>query len=246
MAATTQTKRSYGLVASVNVKGERYFVMIKQRNSYNFIHLMFGKWIGCDDTEDELKKLLAETTSHERKQILDNSITFDQIWEDLWIDLKSRIARCNYHKGKRDFEMHRKTYQRILQENSFPAWNIPLSFPKGRMDNRYDNKNPVNTALREFKEETKLDLQDSIHMVDRSMQYKEKSSWGNTTWESIYFHVDVKMDKLPVVNVQDFSKGRSHVRNTVSAEVDTVHFLKFDEAIAQTTPERIVILEKFK
>lgn len=237
--ATTQTRHSYGLVTVINVDGVQHVVMIKQRSSYNFIYIMFKKW----KTKEELKELLRETTDHEREQILNNSVTFTKIWEDLWIDMNSRIARHNRMKGEVDFKEYRELYQTILRENNFPSWDIPLSFPKGRMDNRVDAKNPLNTAIREFNEETRLELHPRI---DETMKCTETSSWGLTTWVCTYYLAKVNMSKLPSVSVQNFSMGtrRPHVRNAVSTEVESVHFLTLEDAIAQATPERADILRK--
>jgi 8-oxo-dGTP pyrophosphatase MutT (NUDIX family) len=193
---------SHGVVAWTRdaVTGERLYVMIRPRSSYNFLFVIFGRY----DSDDDLPELIAEMTPHEQEQLADeDKWSFEEVWRDTWAGpggttrmVASRVIRQKFHAK-------RPLYAQIVRDLRRPSasasasdsasasasaspvadFSIPLAFPKGRADFSCDGGNSTKTALREFREETTLP---NDILFEPGVQAEEDTEWHGRRWRAIY------------------------------------------------------------
>lgn len=123
-------------------------ILVKKKYTYAFSDIIFSKY-----TQDELPGLIKKITLNEKRKIL--SLDFYKCWETIWT--------YNVSTNKYDYnELHNKFNEMIsnpenidLLRNEKKHGEIKWEFPKGRFE---CNEYPLICALREFHEETGLDL----------------------------------------------------------------------------------------
>lgn len=154
-------------------------LMIRRKHSLNYIEFIRGKYNLNETCIDNLFKLMS---IDENKKIRTN--TFDELWNEIWIKTaKSKIYQKEYNLSKNKFNK--------LKENNFfdleitTTYNEPeWGFPKGRKNT---NEKNLNCALREFSEETNIDI-NNIHLLER-LNYLEEEYNGtdHVKYKHVYY-----------------------------------------------------------
>lgn len=146
-------------------------LMIRGKHSYNYIEFLMGKY-DLNNVEYILS-LLSEITENE-KRILLSGTPFLQLWKKLWnISPSSEISNyvTEYDNAKNKYEQIVTGYQSRLNgkniyvrlhsllDTTFQHMREPIwGFPKGKRNSREESD--INCALREFHEETNIELAD--------------------------------------------------------------------------------------
>lgn len=146
------TKYSYGI--ALFTKKEKKLLLVRRRFSYGFTDFLCGKY---DDSN--IQELINEMTIDEKLMILNNDYTnICKVTEGFVGERNSGIyytfSRNHFDKTKGIFDRTRERengkYLKRLINNSKNS-DLPWSIPKGRMN---PGEKPLNTAMREFYEET--------------------------------------------------------------------------------------------
>ena len=184
-------KRSYGVICLRKCNNITQILLIKKSITYNFCDFVLGNYKKFND--GYLMKLFDGMTYHEKIDIL--SLKFTSLWYRIYHSIpdslvNDKLARIYtvYLKKKKLFEnvflrdggvrLKRLIYQ---STNCDTRWE----FPKGRKeDNSFEQG--LNTALREFKEETSIDL-DRIKIELELGTYIETYIDAGTTFQNIYY-----------------------------------------------------------
>lgn len=141
---------SYGIMGFKMIKGKLKTLMIRRRDTIGFIDFIRGRYDQTTDSfHQNINILFGEMTVDEKKRIIDYS--FDELWEQTWINKNSRIYKNEYFSAKRKYE--RIDAVNIAKDTlEFTNWKTPeFGIPKGRMNSA---EHPLDCAIREFSEET--------------------------------------------------------------------------------------------
>jgi ADP-ribose pyrophosphatase YjhB (NUDIX family) len=166
-----------------NYHNEIKILMIRRKHSLNYIEFIRGKYFTNKDSISSLLKLM---TINENIKIRTKS--FDELWEEIWIKTaKNKIFQKEYSISKSKFnKLKEYNFFNLFDNNeSVSSYNDPeWGFPKGR---RNPNEKNFNCALREFNEETNIDV-NNIHLLER-LNYLEEEYNGtdNVKYKHIYY-----------------------------------------------------------
>jgi ADP-ribose pyrophosphatase YjhB (NUDIX family) len=158
-------------------------LMIRRKHSLNFIEFIRGKY---QNNKNSVMNLLELMTIDENIKIRTKS--FDELWDELWIKTaRNKIYQKEYNISKNKFYKLKDSNffdlfdsKEYISKYTDPEWG----FPKGR---RNPNEKNINCALREFSEETNIDIND-IHLLER-IDYLEEEYNGTdyVKYKHIYY-----------------------------------------------------------
>ena len=166
------------------------FLMIQRRNTYGFVEIIRGKYKLNDSAY--IRSIISETTIQEQEDLLLKD--FDTLWREMW-----GIENKNY---KHDFEISKEKFNKLLQgvedhitrqkytlaqlisENRTHWQTAEWGFPKGK-PNTYES--PIDTAQREFVEETGLEC-DDFNIIQNIHPFQEMFyGTNNIQYKHIYY-----------------------------------------------------------
>lgn len=172
------------------------FLLIQRRHSIGFMDFIRGKY--KIDNVDQINSLFQYM--HESEIELLKIKTFEELWKEIWNNDNNRIdnlkkdytiALEKFNKLKNgingiDVELNLNFYiENIKPLYSFLEWG----FPKGRKDK---NETPLECALREFSEETNINL-DSINVINELEPIEENLIGTNgVKYRHIYYVAEIK------------------------------------------------------
>jgi hypothetical protein len=222
---------SYGLIAFTVKNDQIKFLLYKRRDTFEYIDFIRGAW----NTKDEALFMVSSMKEKERQRLLNH--TFDELWDDLWVDHTIRIYKDGYERSKEKFEiiqpMIKELCNNICVDISIESlWG----FPKGKK--KYRTENVKYCAIREFCEETKIN---SAHVVivDGLDSCGEKFTGTNgKIYMSHYF-----VAQLPIEFMPSHSPTPQCIRNdTLSEEASKIGWFTFENACAKLNSRREKIL----
>jgi len=231
---------SYGIILFVMVsefpgaEPTPKFLIYQRRDSYEYMDFLRGLWT----TESRIFELFSRMSEEERIRIQD--YTFDELWDDLWIEHEINIYRDGYDKAKSKFDSIKdKIPQFISAKSNFKiAQEPPWGFPKGKK-NLNHHETDIECALREFTEETGLPLQNI--QVWKTKPYSEHF-WGNNNKAySTYYYLAETEKPLEFTR-----RATPHcIRpDTLSEEARDAKWVDFDEACSKLDHRRQAILKR--
>jgi ADP-ribose pyrophosphatase YjhB (NUDIX family) len=141
--------------------------MIRRKHSLNFIEFIRGKY---QNNKESITNLFMLMTINENNKI--RTKTFDELWNEIWIHTaKNKIYQKEYMISKNKFNYLKENnffdfFDNSISEYAEPEWG----FPKGR---RNPNEKNLNCALREFNEETNINV-NNIHLLERTNYLEEE------------------------------------------------------------------------
>lgn len=156
-------KISSGIIC-IRKKQEYEVLMVEKKYTYSFCDFILGNY---NNTEPILKKMFNEMTIYEKQIIL--KYGFDFCWEYIFEneDYDKSISKNKYNKVSNMYNI-----LNMIKESSsiHPIWE----FPKGRVEK---NENILQTAKREFTEETGIDSNNLIFLFNNKFQYSIKHKY---------------------------------------------------------------------
>ena len=194
-------------------------VMVERKDSIAFIEFIRGKYKSHLNIE-YLKILFSRFSIEERKKVLLKS--FNELWNELWIHtetINDRIKR-EYRKSSEMFYKLKGTKLKELidsVETNYKTneWEIP----KGRRKKYEANKD---TAIREFSEETNIDISKYELFNNIIPIFEEYKGINNVNYKHIYYigktkeKYDLKINKLnkdqytEIKNINWLTKNECH------------------------------------
>ena len=212
-------KRSYGIACCKSTSTGVVLLLIKKRFTYAYFDFVFGKY-DVKDTR-KLRDLFGRMTYWEKMLIMEGD--FNNMWNRLMNTnknvkfVKSDIENC-YSAKKQRFESLFRSDQRKLREAlhntpiADPIWELPKGHPiKG--------EKPIDTAIREFKEETGGTLADYDILYDcRPIVQSYKS--GKNTHIVTYFLAVAHHNWVPKLDFSSYEQ---------TLEVECVRLLPLEQ-----------------
>ena len=169
-------------------------LMVKKSNTYYFCEFVMGRYKKYDDKH--LLKLFNNMTYYEKMDIL--SLRFQTMWyriykenpdNSIMLGIKnSWTVSYLKKKGKFDSSFLQDGGSRLRKLiNSSINNETPWEFPRGRKDS--DKESNIETAIREFKEETNV-KEDKFKIIWNLQPYIETYTVFNIVYQNIYYYAD--------------------------------------------------------
>jgi len=209
-------------IPSVETFPKIKYLMIQRKDTMGYIDFVRGKY---SSNEQERKKkisiCLKEMTFKEKNNLLTQ--TFDNIWDNLWINHDSKCFRNEYENAKRKFK---QLDVPSLVKNSETVYTFQeFGFAKGRRNTKESN---IICAEREFCEETRYDKSTYDFIKDYAPIQEEFIGTNEVSYRHTYYLVKMKDNvKPPKV---DFTN------KVQTGEVRNIGWFTCDEAISLLRP----------
>ena len=193
------------------------FLLVKRKHSLNYIDFIKGKY-DINKINDILNML-----NYMSKNEVDNikNLTFNELWNNLWDKTANSKIYNNEMLLSRD-KFNTLKLNGIMDEiinistpYDTPEWEIP----KGRRE--YNEKN-IDCAIREFKEETSLDITDYNILNCINPIHDNFTGTNNKEYKHIFY---VGMAKNDTINI-----------NTINNEIDEIKWCYWDEVLQLLRP----------
>lgn len=159
------------------------FLLIRRKHSLGYLEFIRGKYDVTDT--NKIIKLFSIMTPYEKEKILKHN--FDFLWTSIWKKTSYiQIYQIEYNKSKNKFNKLKETNKlRNLIKKSKLLFKTPeWGFPKGKRSKQESN---LQTAIREFREETNLQNND-ITIIDNLKPFVEVFTGSNNKkYKHIYY-----------------------------------------------------------
>ena len=223
---------SYGIILYYidAVTNKIYFLLYQRRDTYEYMDFLRGMWT----TENHVINLFRMICNEERQRLLE--YTFRELWDDLWIHHDCKIYKENYLKAKRKYDFIKNKIPELI-ENIKPVVDTPpWGFPKGKKNGH--NEDPLNCALREFSEETRMDTEDMTIITNTFFTENFKGS-NNKNYITHYYIAETSNNGLPDYH----STGGCIRKKTLSDEANDIRWVFLDHLHKYLNEERINIVK---
>lgn len=225
---------SIGIIAYRKDHDAVRYLFICRKDTFGYVDFIRGKY--KLNMKSYIQNIFNEMTIQEKKRILtaatDNSVTFDNMWSDLWGDKVGIQYRGEEKVSREKFEMIKEGVGfgngsfniASIVDASTTAWTSPeWGFPKGR---RNYNERDINCALREFEEETGLSSK-GLKVLQNLQPYEETFTGSNyKSYKHSYFVAEA-YECIPT--------NEGHQESEVSA----VKWMTFNEAMDAIRPYNV-------
>lgn len=192
---------SFGIIAlkKGKTKKDNKILMVQRKDTMGYVELVRGRYPNnckTGDNIEHLKILIQEMTKNERERLME--LTFNEIWDKLWINHNSKCYENEYYNAKKKYEELNIKDLIKLTENKYieTEWGIP----KGRRNKNETNKQ---CAIREFEEETGYNKDDYI-LLDHEPIEERFTGTNNKMYKHIYYiaycYESIKKPELDINN----------------------------------------------
>lgn len=231
----TKPIMSYGIILFTVVKDSKtgecipYFLLSQRRDTIEYVDFIRGQY-----TDDLLEIFFSRMSTVERERILKYSFT--ELWDDLWIN-KDQIHPDSFSKASCKYLKLQEKIPSLIENTNSELSSPPWGFPKGKRNLKETN---MDCALREFSEETNIDLKEWNKEI---VSYKPaieiyKGSNGKlygTNYFIIYVSSFIPFEKTKINGIRNTT--------TISDELGDLRWLSIDEASKVLNNRRIKLLE---
>jgi ADP-ribose pyrophosphatase YjhB (NUDIX family) len=209
---------SYGIILYHINKNNINFLLYHRRDTFEYMDFIRGMW----NTEMQIIDLFRLMSVEERKRI--REYTFKELWDDLWIQHDCKIYREGYSKAKKKYDMIKYKIPYILDNTETSVLSPPWGFPKGKKNGYHEDS--IKCALREFTEETKIDLNkiDLVHSNSFTENFKGSNNKNYTTH---YYIAETKEYNVP----KPSSIADCIRKKTLSEEASEIKWFTIDETL---------------
>jgi 8-oxo-dGTP pyrophosphatase MutT (NUDIX family) len=188
---------SYGIICfRRNLSGQIEYLIIRRRFSYSymdFIRTLRPKHGILDDNYLTLLLTLMTPQEHEKLK----SLSFDALWDDLWLINKQRHER-EYKRCKTNYEtLIKPRLNSMLSTHTAKFTDSEWGFPKGK---RNKNESSIQCAFREFVEETGLSS-NNLKLINHDEIIEDFKSINNKQYRHVYYLTEYTDDTNKTVSV---------------------------------------------
>jgi 8-oxo-dGTP pyrophosphatase MutT (NUDIX family) len=198
------------------------FLMIQRKDTMGFTDFVRGKYpVNEDELNTMLPIFLNEMTEKEKLNLLTK--TFDEIWNDLWINHDSKCFKNEY-----DFAYNRYKQldiPELIKKSSQSFKFQEFGFPKGRRNMKETN---IACAEREFYEETGYNKNSYDFIKNYPTIYEEFIGTNGVKYRHIYYLVKMK---------DNINPPRIDYKNKIqTGEVQNIGWFSYEECMSIIRP----------
>ena len=230
----TKPITSLGMVTFNKTPNNIQYLLICRKDSLGYVEFMRGKYPLYN--QDYIQNIINEMTVQEKANLLTKE--FNVLWKELWGDYygiqyktEEKTANDKFNQIREGIHLFNDTFFNLEQliQNSTTNWTEPeWGFPKGR---RNYNENDLQSALREFSEETGI-AKNKISIIKNLIPFEEIFTGSNfKSYKHKYF--------LAYSNHKDLS-------NYQKSEVSKSKWMTLNEAIKLIRPYNLERIELLK
>lgn len=192
----TEPVISIGIVGFKIINGKVKLLSVMRRHSYAYVELVRAKY--NKENTDYIKELVRGLTPEEQFFLISKS--FNEIWDELWTVKDTGPFIKDQEICKHNFEEAMPQLRKFISELE-PFYQTPeWGFPKGR---RNMNETDFSCALREFREETGLSI-DEFDIIESFGTFSEiYKANNNVNYKHIYYIAEIKENVIPKINCDD-------------------------------------------
>lgn len=230
----SEPKNSLGIILFDKNKENIKILLIKRKNTIGFVQFIRGQYIYSDI--EYIQTLFNVMTNNEIKLIQSN--TFSELWEFLWMDKfykkkqlslkrKKNKSEKKFNKIKDGIIREKKIYtiQYFINNKTTFYDEQEWGFPKGR---RNKNESNLDTALREFTEETNISVNNIIINKDLGEIIEKYKSYDNVIYKNIYYVGEY------IGSSKHFSINSNKKEQYM--EISDIQFMNHEEALDKIRP----------
>jgi 8-oxo-dGTP pyrophosphatase MutT (NUDIX family) len=198
------------------------FLMIQRKDTMGFIDVIRGKYPSDIEAKTRLIKVcLNEMTKTEKDNLMKKS--FDELWNDLWVNHESNTFKNEYENAKRKF--NQLNIKELIDHSTNYYDFQEFSFPKGRREMRETN---ITCAEREFCEETGYTKDEYEFLRNYPTVHEDFIGTNGVRYRHIYYVVKMKDAPRPPI----FDRS-----NIIQAgEVQNIGWFTVDECLSIMRP----------
>ena len=219
---------SYGIILYTKIDSVIHYLIAQRRDTIEYVDFIRGYY-----SKNYISSFFSLMSSEERKRML--NYTFDELWDDLWINKQHRIYKEEYERARSKFESIQNDIPSILDETKGMLEEPPWGFPKGK---RNTHENEVSCALREFEEETKISAS-QIDIINYSPYIEVYKGSNMKDYSTHYYlahtHSPPSTTKMSTTGIR---------KETISEEISNLKWVTLEQAKNIIHPRRVELLER--
>lgn len=196
---------------------ERY-CLIERKDTMGYIDIIRGRYPMDNEKEkDRMLKILFNEITNEEKDNL-KTLEFDELWDNLWVDHKSKCYKTDYELTKKRYKSLNINYylSNIDTDWRFTEWG----FPKGR---RNLKETDLECAIREFCEETGYKDSDFRLLNDNKSLVEEFLGSNGVKYRHVYYIAEI---------FKEAKNAKIDMNNTTQiSEVKNIGWLTYQECM---------------
>ena len=230
---------SIGMIAFRYNNNQIEYLMIRRKDTLGFIDFMRGKYIV--NNKFYIINMLKQMTIQEKERL--RNLDFDTLWKQIWGDnqissqykYEENVSKTKYNLLRNGINCNNDFYDLnflIDESNKYETWSEPeWGFPKGR---RNYQENDYSCALREFNEETGIDIS-ALTIMQNISPYEETFTGSNyKSYKHKYF--------LSCINNSD----RINMNNFETSEVSCMEWKTYEQCMQHIRPYNLEKLSIMK
>lgn len=191
---TRKRVHSYGLI----LKCHEEYLIIQNRDTEAFIYFFYAnlsKW-----SRNHCMRVFRKFSYEEKQRLL--YYPFHNIYLDLYVNFSPQTHQRQYEVAKRNYLYFKSQKWMTELLLSTPTSEAPFLFPKGRIEK---DETPLHCALREFREETGINLSMYVSDIDAShtiVYEQSRPFYGFISVNHLYvlsipYKIDIKYSYFP-------------------------------------------------
>jgi 8-oxo-dGTP pyrophosphatase MutT (NUDIX family) len=214
---------SYGiLLFYIDPDDKIWYLLAQRRDTIEYADFLRGRY-----SFPNLETYFGLMTLEERDRL--TKYSFDELWDDLWVNHDNRFYRDVRPKAKAKYESNRQLMLDLLESTDSTTTEPGWGFPKGKKNL---NETEIECAFREFKEETKMSL-DYLNLLNLPPSTEVFKGTNGRMYSTVYYIAQVD-HKIPIQKIT--TQGlRSE---TVSEEISNLAWCTQGEALNLLPPWR--------
>lgn len=191
-----------------NVVGKIWYFICQRRSTIEFAEVL-----RCGPRKDHLFEYFSVMTQSERELILeiaDNPEKFHKVWDDFLLDEINFFTKIE-RKTRKIFDIYSPYLRALIELTTSNTIDAPWGFPKGRQ--RTTDATRLETALREFHEETKIKIDNVQLLIEDSINYTIRGTDG-CIYTTNFFVVNAsEMTKPPLIETLNNCIHKNYLSN---------------------------------
>lgn len=211
---------SYGIILCTMENDTFYYLISQRRDTIEYDNLIRGIY-----NINSLQKYINLMTKEEHLRLL--NYPFEDLWDDLWINHYCSGYKNGYLKAKHRFDSLKNNIDEAIKNSNKTKHNfLKWGFPKGRIN---FNEKEINCALREFREETCINIDyKNVINIQPSIEIFKGS---NGKLYSTKYYIAFSHKKLEYkYTITENSKVKRLNTRIISSEVSKLKWITLQES----------------
>ncbi len=208
---------SYGIILFyIDIHENIWYLICQRRDTIEYADFIRGRY-----TKTMLNAYISLMSQDERERIL--TYDFRDLWDDLWVNHDVGFYKDSFVKAKTKFDNNIGLVKTILDNTESLVKEPSWGFPKGKKNSK---ETDIECSIREFKEETKLEL--DFKNLTTLPPSKETFKGSNNKIYSTVYYIAQTMDIIPIKKIA-IENENSIRKETISEEISNLKWVRLSD-----------------